>query len=47
MKETINNYAIEQVKKLPESIQDYTKSAIIDDIIKKYHLEKYYEEDEA
>lgn len=47
MKETINNYAMEQVKKLPESIQDSTKSAVIDDIIKKYHLEKYYEEDEA
>lgn len=35
MKETINNYAMKQVKKLPESIQDSTKSAIIDDIIKK------------
>lgn len=44
MKEAINNYAINQVKNLPESIQESTKSAIIDDIIKKHHLEKYYED---
>lgn len=45
MKETINNYAIDQVKNLPESIRESAKSAIIDDIIKKHNLEKYYEED--
>lgn len=45
MKEAINYYAINQVKNLPEPIQESTKSAIIDDIIKKHHLEKYYEGD--
>lgn len=44
MKDTINNYAINQVKNLPEPIQESTKSAIIDGIIKKHHLEKYYED---
>lgn len=44
MKDTINNYAIESTKNVPESIRESTKSAIIDEIIKKYSLEKYYEE---
>lgn len=45
MKDAINNYAIESTKNVPESIREPTKSAIIDDIIKKHHLEKYYEGD--
>lgn len=44
MKEVINNYAIESTKNVPESIRESTKSAIIDEIIKKHSLEKYYEE---
>lgn len=44
MKDAINNYAIESTKNVPESIRESTKSAIIDEIIKKHSLEKYYEE---
>lgn len=43
MKDAINNYAIESTKDLPESIRESAKSAVIDEIIKKYSLEEYYE----
>lgn len=44
MKDAINNYAIESTENLPESIRESAKSAIIDEIIKKNSLEKYYDE---